>query len=57
VEAGQPLITLFSEDPALLNEPEQMLRETLQLSAEPPAPIPLVREIVTPDLSGDELRA
>jgi pyrimidine-nucleoside phosphorylase len=50
IEAGQPLVTLFSEDAALLDEPEQMLRETLQLLAEPPTPIPLIREIVAKKL-------
>ena len=36
-------------DSALLDEPEAMLRETLEISAVPPAPIPLVREIITRD--------
>lgn len=49
IAAGQPLVTLFSEDPALLDEPESMLRETLKITAEPPATIPLVREIVAKD--------
>jgi pyrimidine-nucleoside phosphorylase len=44
---GQPLATLYSEDPALLDESEEMLRETLSISAELPAPIPLIRELVT----------
>ena len=47
LEAGQPLVTLFSEDPALLDEPEAMLRETLKIAPTPPKPIPLIREIVT----------
>jgi pyrimidine-nucleoside phosphorylase len=47
LEEGQPLATLFSEDPALLDEPESMLLETLVIAAEPPAPIPLIREIIT----------
>jgi pyrimidine-nucleoside phosphorylase len=47
LEAGQSLVTLFSDDPALLDEPEQMLRETLHLAAMPPAPIPLIHEIMT----------
>jgi pyrimidine-nucleoside phosphorylase len=47
VSAGQTLITLFSEDEALLDEPEQMLRETLQITSTPPQLQPLVREIVT----------
>jgi len=47
IEAGQKLATLFSEDAKLLDEPEEMLRETLHISDEPPMPIPLVREIIT----------
>jgi pyrimidine-nucleoside phosphorylase len=47
LEAGQPLATLFTEDPTLLNEPEQMLRETLQISPTPPTPQPLIREVIT----------
>ncbi len=50
LEKGQPLITLFAEDEALLNEPEQMLRETLQISSTPPKLQPLIREIVTKKL-------
>jgi pyrimidine-nucleoside phosphorylase len=46
LEAGQPLATLFSEDPALLDEPEQMLRETIEFAAIPPPRIPLIREII-----------
>jgi pyrimidine-nucleoside phosphorylase len=46
LEAGQPLVTLFAEDPTLLDEPESMLRETLRIAAQPPIPIPLIREII-----------
>jgi pyrimidine-nucleoside phosphorylase len=46
IEVGQPLVTLFSEDAKLLDEPEEMLRETLQIADELPAPIPLVREVI-----------
>jgi thymidine phosphorylase len=46
MKAGQPLVTLFSEDPGLLDEPEGMLRETLKISDEPSAAIPLIREII-----------
>ena len=46
VEAGQPLITLFAEDESLLTQPEDMLRETLQITATPPKLQPLIREIV-----------
>jgi pyrimidine-nucleoside phosphorylase len=46
IAAGQPLVTLFTEDPTLLDEPEQMLRDTLAITAEPSNQIPLIREIV-----------
>ena len=44
---GQPLVTLFAEDPSLLSEPEHMLRQTLHLSPDPPILEPLIREIIT----------
>ncbi len=47
IEAGKPLATLFSGNATLLDESEEMLRETLNISAEPPAPIPLIREVIT----------
>ncbi len=47
IEANQPIVTLFSEDPALLDEPEQMLLETLQITQTPPKLQPLIREIIT----------
>ena len=47
IEKGQPLITLFTEDESLLNEPEAMLRETLQITATPPGLQPLIREVIT----------
>jgi len=40
------IATLFSEEPRLLAEPEQMLRDTLQISPKPPQSIPLVREVI-----------
>jgi pyrimidine-nucleoside phosphorylase len=46
IEEGQPLFTLFSEDPALLDEPEQMLRDTLQISSSPNHKQALIREII-----------
>ena len=52
IAIGQPLATLFSEDAKLLDEPEEMLRETLQIAAEPPTPIPLIREVITKDQPG-----
>jgi len=47
VKANQPLITLFSDDAALLDEPEAMLRETLKVTPTPPKLQPLIREIIT----------
>jgi pyrimidine-nucleoside phosphorylase len=52
LEAGQPLVTLFAEDPALLDEPAHMLQETLQISATPPHPTTLIHEIVTAKAPG-----
>jgi len=43
---GQVIATLYSEEPRLLAEPEQMLRDTLQISATAPQAIPLVREVI-----------
>jgi pyrimidine-nucleoside phosphorylase len=47
VAAGQPLVTLYSEDPALLDEPEVMLLETIRVADSAPELNPLVREVVT----------
>jgi pyrimidine-nucleoside phosphorylase len=47
IEANQPLITLFSEEVSLLDEPEAMLRKTLQITRTPPQLQPLIREIIT----------
>jgi pyrimidine-nucleoside phosphorylase len=49
INKGQPLITLFSEDPTLIAEPEQMLRQTLQITSTPAMKQPLIREIVKLD--------
>ena len=46
IKIGQPLVTLFSEDPDLLDEPEAMLRETLHIAATPPQAQPLIREVI-----------
>jgi pyrimidine-nucleoside phosphorylase len=46
ITLGQPLITLFAEDPAHLDEPEQMLRATLHFTPEPPQLQPLIREVI-----------
>jgi pyrimidine-nucleoside phosphorylase len=47
LEANQPLVTLFSEDSELLDEPEAMLRDTLQITQTPPKLQPLIREVIT----------
>jgi len=49
IKVDQPLVTLFSEDPNLLDEPESILRETLHISSTPPQTQPLIREVVTKD--------
>ena len=48
---GQPLVTLFSETPAMLDTPEHMLRNTLQISLTAPARQALVQRVIrAPDL-------
>jgi pyrimidine-nucleoside phosphorylase len=47
VQQGQPLFTLFTEDEALLPEPELLIHEALRFSAEPPVVQPLIREVIT----------
>ncbi len=46
VQAGDPLVTLFAEDPALLEEPRRMLRATVRVSHSPPAPTPLIQRVI-----------
>jgi len=46
VEPGQPLVTLFAEDAALLDEPEQMLRATMQITQTKPRLNQLIREVI-----------
>ena len=49
VEAGQPLVTLFGEDEALLEEPYEMLRATYRIAAEQPVLRPIVQELIEAD--------
>jgi pyrimidine-nucleoside phosphorylase len=49
LEAGQALVTLFGENDGLMDEPEEMVRRTLQIGDQRPKPVPLVREIVAGD--------
>jgi pyrimidine-nucleoside phosphorylase len=51
LEPDQPLVTLFAEDSILLDEPEAMLRETLEIKQTPPRLQPLIREIITKTIS------
>jgi pyrimidine-nucleoside phosphorylase len=53
IQAGQPLVTLFSEDPSLLAEPEAMLRETLRITPAPPHLQPLIREVIRAGQAAD----
>jgi pyrimidine-nucleoside phosphorylase len=47
ITTGQPLITLFTEEPSLLDEPERMLRATLRIADTPPEKTPLIRKVIT----------
>jgi pyrimidine-nucleoside phosphorylase len=44
--AGQPIFTLFSEEAALLDEPYQMLGETVIIGEEKPTLQPMVHEVI-----------
>lgn len=46
VIAGQPLVTLFTEDANLLDTPERMLRETIRIADAAPAKTPPIRQII-----------
>jgi pyrimidine-nucleoside phosphorylase len=46
LEANQPLITLFAEEPQLLDQPEAMLRETLHITPARPQLRPFVRKVI-----------
>jgi pyrimidine-nucleoside phosphorylase len=45
--AGQPLFTLFTEDPTLLDEAHTLLLNTLQITDTPPTRQPLIHEVIT----------
>ena len=47
LESGQPIVTLFAEDPARLDEPEHMLRETLTITSTPPPDRPLILQVLS----------
>jgi pyrimidine-nucleoside phosphorylase len=47
VTIGQPIFTLFAEDPTLIDEPFAMLEATIKIADEPPHLQPLIREVIT----------
>ena len=49
LRAGEPIFTLFTEDPARFDEPERLLAEALVIADAPPRPTPLVHEVLTRD--------
>ena len=42
----QPLITLYAEDPALLDEPYEMLLKAIRITPNQPKPTPLIRQVI-----------
>ncbi len=51
VTANQPLITLFADDPAHLEEPFQLLRDAIRITPAPPKLQPLIHQIITSGVS------
>jgi len=49
IEIGQPLVTLFTEDPNLLAEPADMIQQALLIAPIAPAFCHIVREVLTKD--------
>jgi pyrimidine-nucleoside phosphorylase len=49
VEAGQPLVTLFTQNEALFAEPEHLLRAAIVIADAPGEPSPLVGKIISAD--------
>ena len=47
LEKGQPLATLYATSPALLAEPEEILKQAIHFSKAPPQEVPLVSRIFT----------
>ena len=56
VEKGQPLATLYATSPALLAEPEQILRRAIHFAETPPPAVPLVSRIFTRKTAEDYLK-
>lgn len=51
ITRGQPLVTLFAEDAALLETPAQMLQQTLLIDQKPPAKRSLIQKVITAQTS------
>jgi pyrimidine-nucleoside phosphorylase len=49
LRAGEPIFTLFADDPARFEEPERLLAEAVVIADAPPRPTPLVHEVLTRD--------
>jgi pyrimidine-nucleoside phosphorylase len=49
LRAGEPIFTLFADDPARFDEPERLLAEAVVIADAPPRPTPLVHEVLTRD--------
>ncbi|MDP9038307.1 MAG: thymidine phosphorylase [Acidobacteriota bacterium] len=47
VAPGDALLTLYTDDPALLEEPARTLLDTIEISPAPPPAIPLIGEVIT----------
>jgi pyrimidine-nucleoside phosphorylase len=47
ITAGQPLVTLYTEQAALLDVPERMLRDTIHIADTAPDKTPLIRKVIT----------
>jgi pyrimidine-nucleoside phosphorylase len=47
IQAGEPLCTLFTEEPHRLDQPEQMLRAALTIADEPPQIARMIRQVIT----------
>jgi pyrimidine-nucleoside phosphorylase len=49
LQQGEPLCTLFADDPARFAEPEQLLSRAIRIADAPPRSAPLVHETLTRD--------
>jgi pyrimidine-nucleoside phosphorylase len=56
VEKGQPLATLYATSPALLAEPEAILKQAIHFSKTPPQPVPMVSRIFTRESAEEYLK-